>query len=1066
MFHTIFSLRCLPPVEVAPSPRRTSDFGHRTSDSAWSRSGSALVIVLGMLSVLLLMGVAFSVTMRTERAAAANMRHAAVARHILDSALARTMADLDRALEDQGDLPVPTGGVIVTVSQQPGGEASVNPLSPEAALHIPADQLVAAVFTNAQWLPIYGDVRINGNTANDPVRDDSPVGRYAFVVLNGCGYLDPNVVGASNRLYGLSPCEIDITGEGGRVLGITGAGKADKFLEERDSEGHFVTMRDFLRPTVTNLLGYKPMNIDGANKKFPTNSFFVGSLALDDLAPPTGKDKNGYPIRKPKFSLRDPDTGELKKASKLKDDPAFLEAMTNSFLATKKSLEGSPLKNDIQYFHDSLNDCPTFERSILAARNFLEMIDDDVYCGGTQGHKWSDIGTKSESEQDEYLKAFGVKKFFWDRLPCVEPVPMLDNLIIVGYDPENTACLSYDALKGPSPDNPTEEGPVTGIVFKVSLSLLTSSAIYPGWNVPEKAKDKYTFLWHIENFMPINEYVEAKTDDQKKFITAFEEAINGVSLSKDIETEVSLNDELQYRFNESTDFTSLANLKFSITIDPVPSISDKEGDEHYIGNYIPEEFGASLRAFGVMGKGNKSSYKNNVVQVVPSQMEGLDADNKNEESFLYVYLTFKREHILDSNPCVLGATYALDPRFAYKLHSWIYTPYPGYERMVKEEPGMKDEIEVRQLVVGDLDTLNGVNFNPLSDKYLRNPFQAVVGGKTLVELLCEFDVIDGGASDEMRSTLDKSGFTKTVARDSAYSVFIDPSASEDSEWAFTRVGQLGFIPIGTYRTIALMDGFDNTDNTPHVEVRQRVLDYFTMNPPRDEGSSGSDSNPGDPVKTELFTSRVGINPPRFPEVNSDNEVVPGDYNLLPLTAAFNGCPLREWDNSAPTVDWDTAADLAELIADSLDRDDEGVRNADKIKEWEDEFDDAEGVTRSLSVLGRSVYDSDVENCVSIDEILRDKFPTLTANDREGVIRNTAEMLTTRQQLFTILLKADSYTPMSGFSDASHGMSLASVQVIAHIWRDPEPLRDADGRVILDDADRPIHAWMLLDMYQF
>ena len=119
MFHTIFPLRCLPPVEVAPSPRRTPDFGHRTSDSAWSRSGSALVIVLGMLSVLLLMGVAFSVTMRTERAAAANMRHAAVARHILDSALARTMADLDRALEEQGDpvmLDVPCGVKLSHVS--------------------------------------------------------------------------------------------------------------------------------------------------------------------------------------------------------------------------------------------------------------------------------------------------------------------------------------------------------------------------------------------------------------------------------------------------------------------------------------------------------------------------------------------------------------------------------------------------------------------------------------------------------------------------------------------------------------------------------------------------------------------------------------------------------------------------------------------------------------------------------------------------------------------------------------------------------------------------------------
>ena len=122
-----------------------------------ARSGSALIIVLGMLSVLLLMGVAFSVTMRTERSGASNMRHTAMARHILDSALARAMGDLDRALEDDGDLPAPTN-LVVAVSYSRDEATGVTPLSYEASLHLPGDQRIAALFEKAQWLPIYGDV--------------------------------------------------------------------------------------------------------------------------------------------------------------------------------------------------------------------------------------------------------------------------------------------------------------------------------------------------------------------------------------------------------------------------------------------------------------------------------------------------------------------------------------------------------------------------------------------------------------------------------------------------------------------------------------------------------------------------------------------------------------------------------------------------------------------------------------------------------------------------------------------------------------------------------------------
>ena len=1050
------------------------------------RAGSALVIVLGMLSVLLLMGVAFSVTMRTERAGAANMRHAAIARHILDSAIVRTMADLDKALEEQGDLPVPTGGVIVTVSQQPGGKASISPLSPEAALHIPGDQLIASMFTTAQWLPIYGDVRITGTKDSDVASEDSPVGRYAFVILNGSGYLDPNVVGTSNRLYGLSPNEIVITNENKKLFGSSGKDGTD-FLKTRDSIGHFATMRDFLRPAITNLLGYRPMTIKGASKQFPTNSFFIGSLALDDFAPPTGKDENDYPLRKPKFSLRD-EYGDLKTVDEIKKDPAFQEAMENSFAATYKAQTISPLSNKNGYlpknFRDQFSSNNRFAYPLLAARNLLEMMDADGHPGGSTPHSYSNIGQQGGVNADEYVEALTGKKWNWDRLPCVEPVPMLDNLIICGgYDPglstnpdgDKTVCLTWheEKEKIPDPANPqnTTDGNVTGIVCTVTLTLCGSSDIYLGWNVPKDAEGKYTYNWHFTG-------VELDDPGYPKSFKPFVDAVNKQSFPPaDRSITIELNRKqngtpVQYR--SPADFLRLPDIKFCIEVNPsVPSIAASD-----LPNYIPDDFGLVLHAVGVMGRGGQDDYKNDIVQVVPCQEKSID--QASGDSVLDIYLPINREEALakDTADYVLGASYALDPRFAYKKMSWAWTPgYTENTSGMDNEPDFKLRRSLVRNTLNSLEVLQDVN-NPLTDKYLRDPRQ-MIGGKSLIEIFNDLDPDHPpeGSSDVMRSAPEQGFYNQSTseanaaAGNGALSFYFDPSEPDDSPWAFTRVGQLGFVPIGTHRTISLMDGFDNVDNTPHVEARQRVLDFFTMHSPRDPGSSGSASDPGDPVRTERFSSRVGINPPMFPKLNSKNEVVPGDEpNLQPLTAALNGCVLREFgsenDKKKYKVDWDTAEEMADVYADSLDRDDEGVRNVDGIDDWDDDWDDAEGVTRSLSVLGRSMHDSDAAQCVSIDAILHEKFPESCDFDREGVIRNTAEMLTTRQQLFTILLKADSFTPMSGFSDADHGMSLASVQAIAHVWRDPEPLRDADGVVILDNNDNPIHAWVLLDLYQF
>lgn len=67
----------------------------------FSKRGSALLIVLGLLSFLLISAVAFSISMRTEHSAAAAYRRSLQARELLATAFANAQATLDSALQRQ-----------------------------------------------------------------------------------------------------------------------------------------------------------------------------------------------------------------------------------------------------------------------------------------------------------------------------------------------------------------------------------------------------------------------------------------------------------------------------------------------------------------------------------------------------------------------------------------------------------------------------------------------------------------------------------------------------------------------------------------------------------------------------------------------------------------------------------------------------------------------------------------------------------------------------------------------------------------------------------------------------
>ncbi|MDA3923737.1 MAG: hypothetical protein PF904_03450 [Kiritimatiellae bacterium] len=195
--------------------------------------GSALLIVLGFLSFMIISAVAFAIYMRIERQASSNYRHASSARHLLNSALYRAMDEIDSELRadimplignsnssDKNNRKFPTwpGRVrtsAVVNSLDNGGNARV--LSLDALSYIPGillnDVRYYSVmpykydpgienytqgheYLGAKWRPFSRPLL---NMEGQNAAGSAVVGRYAYVCVNISDMLNVNTCRAVVR---------------------------------------------------------------------------------------------------------------------------------------------------------------------------------------------------------------------------------------------------------------------------------------------------------------------------------------------------------------------------------------------------------------------------------------------------------------------------------------------------------------------------------------------------------------------------------------------------------------------------------------------------------------------------------------------------------------------------------------------------------------------------------------------------------------------------------------------------------------------------------------------------
>ncbi|MFH0952977.1 MAG: hypothetical protein V1873_01465 [Verrucomicrobiota bacterium] len=165
----------------------------RRPRSRKGKEGIALVIVLGFLAVLLTLGVAFAISMRTERLAARNYVDNVKAHQLMQVAVARSLSSISADLNAQANPEYPAW----TNYYSTDSGSCTDLLSGVACGYVPKSLQRSA--SNAAPSVEWASIRNN---------DNKLIGRYGFLAVNCSGLLDANCIGGLPHTYGTNAAEI------------------------------------------------------------------------------------------------------------------------------------------------------------------------------------------------------------------------------------------------------------------------------------------------------------------------------------------------------------------------------------------------------------------------------------------------------------------------------------------------------------------------------------------------------------------------------------------------------------------------------------------------------------------------------------------------------------------------------------------------------------------------------------------------------------------------------------------------------------------------------------------
>lgn len=166
-----------------------------------NRSGIALVVVLGFLTLLTILAVSFAISMRTERMSANLHVQATQARHLTHVAVARAMQDIEGRLGWLWDpntdryINTPMAPMWLVMSST-GSAAQVNLASGVATNYLPGVAFTELDgVTNPTNTPRWANIEVDGQI----------IGRYAYEVVDCSGLVDITAINQQPRNATYSP---------------------------------------------------------------------------------------------------------------------------------------------------------------------------------------------------------------------------------------------------------------------------------------------------------------------------------------------------------------------------------------------------------------------------------------------------------------------------------------------------------------------------------------------------------------------------------------------------------------------------------------------------------------------------------------------------------------------------------------------------------------------------------------------------------------------------------------------------------------------------------------------
>lgn len=1033
--------------------------------------GSALVIVLGMLAVLMLMAVAFSIIMRTERAGTTNLRHSLTAQNGIQSAIAHAISDIDKKLGDsivsedwKYGLMASFGDDVSYDILQSGDsytDVRVTLLNERAQRHL--NPTTRALVKNAKidWRLLYAGVPLS-NYASDGIRleEDSIVGRIAYVAVNTTGYLDPNIV-TSDGVMAYPEATPQLNNNSFAAIGKKNVTFSSKdLLAERDQERKhgFTSFADLV--AMNDSLMYKEDGgVEGAPKMminlFAPNK--ASCLFLPDVfGPAAAFGLSPYP---PKVEIEDYEplssAIELKKVKELDLDKTLL-AFKSVFARTKWIENGEYGESAGKKYEKDLNANEDGEISWKFAQ--LTRGDgfnrSDLALLSLAGRYYDDKSFQSKvisAINEETQKIVGKNIL---NAPCFKPIPLFSSIIGWTEKPKFAGLYSKNE-SGKFPKLSYEdEGPEEVVI--TSDSGKSTKDYYARYILPVNF-----------NFSTVSLYKNPKPGEIKLTLKFGPDAdgknvFNHFSKNQDVIVDPN---EVFAKFIEGdVEFNGGKREKIHKT-GQTYNMDDDFGEDGFIEIYVrcPED---KKPADGESITITKDSIKWVDANFDTSSLEKYSIDvfaeveitseageqtipapgYRKKTSGIFFKLPLFGNHDNSKYFHRVGYAMTLDPRFAfasYCLHEyeeetsidedmfpyWVNNVMAENISAFSELKTLENEVEEPDDLIPGGRSPDAANpYARLAMGFPANEDEEGCGNDTLWKAIR----VDEGGARPFPDTLHKVPGTSTyLANTVGYDNkdFVIENDTNNKE--FENLGDLGSLCIGPWETISLY-----STETPDGKLDfHTVFDFFTLDkatkltpnklnlnaPPllmTQEGSSGR-------VKLAKNHNGSYLNPKPF---DIDGNVKIADYvdasngmNPEPLTAILYGL---EFDYR---TSWEIAS---RIIYQNMD-----LGSNDGVCYFKDISQIGYGIGEE-SLLNFMLSEENSEVFVNLN------YDVTSDSSREKLLGLISNNVTTRGQTFTIVIRSDAFAPK--FGSNVDGTTLASKVAVVEAWRDTEPARDEKG----------------------